>query len=434
MLNLINEIEKASGNEKLEILKQHPELKEIFEWAYNPFKKYHMTSPGLEGKGDSISVDFDGVFEEFKVILGRLTRRALSGHQAEETVQDYIFELDPDSAILFQRILDKDLRCGVSLGSIRKVWPDLIPVNYDGSDSFRVMFVKNFDPKKQKYPCLVAPKLDGVRGRGVSKIYSRQKKEFVGLDHIETFLDQLCDRLGIPNDFDGEVTVPGMAFDKASGLIRSDNPTPEAVFNIFDYPGDKRTKKLRLNRLENIILLGNNPTPVRIIEHEWCYDETDLMIAYDNYLSDGYEGIVTYDPDSEYEDHSPTRRTDSWMRIVPLKTADCKVIGFFEGKKGTKLEGSLGGIIVDYKGHEVRVGSGFAEVTWDNLQKAKKQKMNGPMLQDYTRTVRSYIWGHQEEFLGMIAECEFKEETKKGSMRQPRFKGWRYDKTEPNFS
>ena len=61
----------------------------------------------------------------------------------------------------------------------------------------------------------------------------------------------------------------------------------------------------------------------------------------------------------------------------------------------------------------------------------KRQRMNGPAIQVYTRMVRDYIWTHQDEFMGKIAECQFKEETKAGSMRQPSFKCWRDDKDAP---
>ena len=433
MINKLEEIRQASGNEKLEILSKYPELKEILKACYDPHKKYYMTALGHYGQDAGIVKGWDMDWKIIIRILDSLSDRTLSGNHAKEIVAHAIIQMNDDSAQIFQGIINKDLRLGLGVSSINKVWPRLIPTMEDGEEAFKIMYVKNFKKGKLQYPLLVAQKLDGVRARFVNgKLYSRQRKVFVGLDHIETYLDQLCERLDMPKDFDGELIVPGEIFDVASGVIRSDNPTPEAVFSIFDIPGDDRIKSARLQRMENLIASLDPFCKVEIIKHQWVRDEAELQMAYDAYVIAGYEGIVIYDPNSYYEDHTPTRRTDSWMRIVPLKTADCKVIGFFEGKG--KYKGSLGGITVDYKGHEVKVGTGFAEIEWQDLPHSKKKKMNGEDVTVHTDTVRSHIWRNQGIYLGWIAECEFKEETKAGALRQPRFKCWRYDKTEPNFS
>ena len=138
------------------------------------------------------------------------------------------------------------------------------------------------------------------------------------------------------------------------------------------------------------------------------------------------ECLVIYDADSYYED----KRSYDWMRLVPIATEDCKVIGFFEGKG--KHADSLGGIIVDYKGHEVKVGTGFKEkfIAKDSLNLNKIESVNPKYrrISVNEQNIRQYIWDNKELFLGAIAECEYKEKTKAGSMRQPRFKRWRWDK------
>jgi len=421
----LKKIEEATGNEKLEIMRRNPELREIFKAAYDPFKKYHITAPGIKGVGEDEVCNILGHFhKDYSGLLEDLSERRLSGKLAEEILCDMISLLDEPSADLFQKIINKDLRLGVSVKSINKVWPGLIPKSEDGESEIYVQLVKNFDKKKAKFPLLISPKLDGVRGRHQCGVmYSRQGKIINGVGHINNALA----RSSILLDFDGELTIPGMAFDKASGLIRSDADVPEVVYNIFDapsYPGDKESRR---SVLDSINEFSNLPDCIKIIEQEWTFNYEEMLNIYNNHLSEGYEGSVVYDPESLYKDG----RSCDWMRLVPLKTADCKVVGFFEGKKGTKLENSLGGIIVDYKGVQVKVGSGFAEKYYCDLTPNQKTKLADPLL--YSNTVRGNIWTSKAKFVGMIAECEFKEETKAGSMRQPRFKGWRYDKTEPNF-
>ncbi len=433
VIKALEMIKAHSGNAQLERLAAHPELKDILEWTYNPFKKYYITAPDIEYiPGNELNYDCfseDGnLLLVAKEILSSLNSRILSGNEAINRIQAYTTILHPDSALLFSAIINKDLRLGIGVSSINKIWPGLIPISEDGEGDFKIMYVKNYKEGKMPFPCLAAPKLDGVRGRYYNgKLYSRQRKLLVGLEHIEQFLDELCEREGIEKDFDGELTVPGDIFDSASGLIRNNKPVPEAVFNIFDMPGDPRAKKLRLAHLSNIF--DGIYSPVRMIEHVVIMNRVQLDFTYDEYLSNGHEGIVIYDPDTLYEEHSPTRRTNSWMRIVPLKTADCIVIGFYEGKG--KLVGSLGGIIVDYKGHKCRVGSGFAEKLYSELSESEKKKWNYDEA-EYNHKLRINIWNNKMFYLTQIAECEFKEETKAGSMRQPRFKSFRFDKTEPN--
>lgn len=393
MLNKIIEIREAIGQDKIRVMRKYPELEDILRYAYDPFKKYYMTAPYLNGipGGDVNNIN--------KALLNDLNSRELSGQAAFKAVCDHIITLNPDSAEVFKMIINKDLRAGINVKTINKAWPGLIPLTFDGSFKPDIMLLKTFNPEKVKYPCLAACKKDGVRGLYVSTMISRRGQKLIGHNHIEEQIE------GYGEEFDGELCVPGKIFDEASGLIRNDQPTPESVYWIFDCPSVPGTKLQRYNwLLENVV----ETDAVKLIPHWSVCNEFRLMDFYECVLDQGEEGIVIYDAKDIYED----KRSYSWMRLVPKKQADCKVIGFYEGKG--KYAWSLGGIIVDYKGHEVKVGSGFIE---------KISKDESSMYK-----IRSFIWDNKELFLGAIAQCEFKEETKASSMRQPIFKRWRFDK------
>lgn len=394
MLNKIIEIREAIGQDKIEVIRKYPELKKILKYAYDPFKKYYIIAPELDGTFNGSDID-----SATKILLDDLSTRELSGQAALEAVCDHICTLNPNSAEVFKMIINKDLRAGINIKSINKAWPGLISLTFDDSEKPAVMLLKTFDPKKVKYPCLVAGKKDGVRGLYTTTMLSRQGHRLIGHDHIEEQIRNYGE------NFDGELCIPGEIFDIASGQIRDSNPTPESVYWIFDCPSVPGTKLERYNwLLKNV----TETDTIRLIPHWLIYSENHLMDFYECVLNQDEEGIVIYDPEDIYED----KRSYSWMRLVPKKQADCRVIGFFEGRgKHTR---SLGGIIVDYKGHEVKVGSGFIE---------KISSKNPSMYK-----IRSFIWGNKELFLGAIAQCEFKEETKASSMRQPIFKRWRFDK------
>ena len=95
-----------------------------------------------------------------------------------------------------------------------------------------------------------------------------------------------------------------------------------------------------------------------------------------------------------------------------METVDLRIIGFEEGS--SKNAGKLGALIVDYKGNEVGVGSGFTDFD------------------------REFIWNNQDQYLGKICEVQYFEESKNKdggvSLRFPVFKHLRTDKTEPSYN
>ncbi len=420
MLSILNEIEAATGREKIKILQQHPGLKDMLKYAYDPHMRFHLTAPdfiALNPHGCSLFLPDGELSAECKQLLDSLHTRQISGLRAEEAIADYISCLAPESADIFQRIINKDLGIGIGIKTINKAFPDLIP-NIEGLTGvvITIPLCKTFDSKKISYPVLASAKYDGTRGRSkAGHLYSRSYKRIHGLEHIEKELQKYA------FDFDGEIIVPGKNFDASSGLVRNKKPVPDAVYMVFDVdtPGTKQ------DRYDNLQYVFNNSEIIKLIPQYRCNNEQALMDQYHKSLGAGNEGIVICDPNDRYEN----RRM--WWRLVPKKTADCKVIGFYKGKG--KFANSLGGIIIDYKGHNVKVGSGFQELPWHELPSAKKKCMDGGMVIVHTDTVRDQIWNHQGKYLNKIAEIEFKEKTRIGSMRQPTFKRWRFDKTEPNF-
>ena len=92
------------------------------------------------------------------------------------------------------------------------------------------------------------------------------------------------------------------------------------------------------------------------------------------------------------------------LKVKPVKSLDLRATGWFAGRG--KHEGRGGGIFVEYRGVKTQVGTGFTD---------KEREAIATGCHD-----------------GAIAEVEFMELTADGKLREPRFKGWRYDKTAPD--
>ena len=81
------------------------------------------------------------------------------------------------------------------------------------------------------------------------------------------------------------------------------------------------------------------------------------------------------------------KRTANLLKVKEMYTMDLKIIGFDEGLVGSKFEGTLGAIVVDYKGHEVKVGSG------------------------YTDDERKFFWENKDDLIDRVIEVQYFEET-----------------------
>ena len=100
------------------------------------------------------------------------------------------------------------------------------------------------------------------------------------------------------------------------------------------------------------------------------------------------------------------------IKVKKFYTMDLKITGYEKGSG--KLSGTLGALIVDFKGNTVNVGSGFDDKTRDKL------------------------WNIKDSLIGKIVEVKYKEVTKdkktqKESLQFPVFICLREDKNEVNY-
>ena len=258
---------------------------------------------------------------------------------------------------------------------------------------FSVMLAKKFDVKKLSFPCIVSPKLDGIRAvfyKG--ELYTRNQKVIRGVDHIKKQLFNFALE-GI--SLDGELMVPGIPFQKSSGMIRSFNETPEAVYYVFDIPSHPGNQEDRLRKLEELEeFMGGN---LVLVPHVICNESKHIQQMYKSFRAQGFEGAMVKAIDGLYEN----KRSSNWLKMKEVETYDVECVGFFEGKG--RLTGTLGGIIVELDGVRIRVGGGFSD-------------------QD-----RDHIWRCRDQYRGTVCEIASQEMTPSGSLRHPRFITWRPD-------
>lgn len=382
--DVFDRVRKLSGHSKLGHLKQFNTARYLLA-VYDPFTRYYVTKC-KEGKGTN---QFDALTWE---VLKRLSTRELTGHEAQYVVNIHTAALTKKSALLFGMILRKNLRMGVGAKSINKIFKNLIPIH-------EVMLAQGFEKHRVKLPCFGSPKFDGVRGDyKQGKFYTRNGHEIVGLKHLQEEMEE------IETEVDGELTIPGVNFDKGSGQIRSMSPSPNAHFHLIDLPEVDEYFTSRLLYMDD--MTAGRPHVAKILHRQL----NNLDEVYDFYAlcrKAGYEGAVIKPFEYRYQ----RKRSFDWMKMKPgmefdIKEADLLVTGIYEGKD--KYAGMMGGVEVNFKDKTTRVGGG-----WSDAQ-------------------RELYWCEPERVMGKVIEVHYMEESSKGKLRHARFVRFRDDLLEVN--
>ena len=335
------------------------------------------------------------------------------------TIQNYLHK-NPEYEEFLKRLFTKNLPIGVEAATINKVYgEEIIPV-------WEVQQGYPIDKYKFKKGELIfaSRKLNGVRGtyfRG--NIISRQAQKFKGLDHIVKDIEGI---IGTDYAVDGELIrknvdglTDGQNFRETISIINSDGNDKSLIkFVVFDIvPVDEFEKdactekysvrKKRLLYLKNKIQ-KNGTQNIEVVQ--MVYEGTDVNDVYDwlDYaVKHDWEGLVV-------NRQVPYRRTrhNGCLKVKRFYTVDLQITAIEEGQN--RLDGTMGALVVDYNGNELRVGSGFDDAT------------------------RAAVWENPDNYIGKIVEVKFKEKScdkKTGleSLQFPTFVRFRDDKNEVSY-
>ena len=227
---------------------------------------------------------------------------------------------------------------------------------------------------------------------GKVKIFSRQGKRIEGLIDLEEELKELPSGC-----YDGELLLdkedlPSKdLYRETVTVVNSKNDNKKnIIFNVFDFiplkDFENRYSDLHCDRRKMQVyesLRNTEPNwikPVPIL-YRGEYNKEIVQKELDKQIALEHEGVMVNINDAPYEG----KRTKNILKVKAMQDCDLKIIGFEEGTG--KNKGTLGAIIVDYKGFEVKVGSGFTDED------------------------RKYFWDNQNELLGRVITVQYFEET-----------------------
>jgi DNA ligase-1 len=394
-------------------------LRKVLEYALDPYrifgvKKFTFADPHKQDRDlDGSEITHSDVYLYMFECLDKLMEREITGDAARSEILKVSKMFNEDEQFVFERILWKDLKCGVAEGLVNRVFPKLIP-------EFEVQLAQPSKfLKKVIYPCIVQPKMDGVRTIAIVDpseksviYYSRNGKEFLNFKCFDNELLKMSRNNSMV--FDGEVigSTKGREFDQIMNQCRRKydvNPTG-LNFHVFDVMKTHQFTNQKVNMkqldrteyledLEGLLIdIPFSQRRITFVDYLKVDSEEQLMRFYDTCIQDGFEGIIIKQLDGEYE----FKRSSSWIKLKPNTSEDLKVVEIQEGKG--KYEGLLGALIVDREGVKINVGSGFKDDERISLEEANKL------------------------YIGNTVEVIYDSVTKDGSLRFPRFKTLRHDK------
>ena len=420
-ISAINCLQRANGsNKKMQVLREfsgNENFRKLLYYALNPMLTYKISEHTLRtpvSVQPEITLTMTNIFDICETLSSKRALDDVTVYQVCAFVQSMCA---PHEMELYTKLLAKTLRLGVTAKTVNKVIPGLIP-EWEVQQAYPI----------DKYPLkdgtwfTLTQKLNGVRATFYKgKLYARSGVPYEGLSHI---IDVLNNAQFNGLVFDGELTLldkgslsDNEAFRKATGIINSDDGDKTSIcYTIFDVVREEEfesdcgvmpysARRTALDALSGLLADYDcvNVLPVLYMGN----DQSKIAEFLEQMVREDKEGLMV-NLDVPYK----RKRHNGILKVKRFYTMDLPIIRCEEGTG--RLEGTLGAFVLDYKGNEVGVGSGF------------------------TDEQRILFWDSKDDLIGTLCEVKYKEissdkNTGAESLQFPVFISLRTDKDEVSF-
>lgn len=413
------------ANAKQKFIKDHSNdewFKRFLYYALNPVLTYNISEKTLRKlvdtpltNADAKLVFFNDIFECCEY-LSRL--RGVDDATLRQVQLFLHTHCEPEAREIFIKLIAKTLRLGVTAKTVNKVIPNLIP-----EWEIQQAFPLDKYPISKNTEFWLTQKLNGVRATFYhGRLFARSGVPYKGVEHITKVL-AWADELGYV--LDGELTLKDKgelsdneAFRMATGILNSDDENKTSIcYTIFDLipvqdfesanPRLKYEERRFIMESMSVNLNTEYTSLLPVLYHG--KDQSKIDVLLERMVAEDKEGLML-------NTNCPYRRTrhKGILKIKRFYTMDLPIIGYEEGTG--RLEGTLGAFVLNYKGNEVKVGSGF------------------------TDEQRAEFWANRDNITseGCLCEVKYKEissdkNTGLESLQFPVFVGLRNDKSEVSY-
>ncbi len=367
---------EPSTNQKMVILSKYKDnelLKRVIYLAHSKRVKFYIKQIP---EYNSVDVPLMGLKPALDD-LDNLSSRKYTGLDAVGFLSQLLSYLYKDDAYVIERIIDKDLKIGMS-GNINKVFPKLIEETpYMGAKPFDIKLAK--DLFKGGKSCYCDVKMDGrynnaiIRG-GEVELESRSGEPVLLDAKFVRELSQFPDCV-----LNGELTIDGVERYKANGIIRSLIDITSKMESRSDTENIKRVRAFEeennmlfreaLDKIvytvwdmitvdeyfdqysnrpyyqrwnELITMLQNNQTSlVNPVEKVEVKNYEEALVFFQSCLERGLEGSILKAKDGKWKDGKPKFQIKLKLEIE----LDLEIVDFNYGTKGTKNEHVISSLV-----------------------------------------------------------------------------------------
>lgn len=371
----------SSRLEKEKILREIPNnrdgaiFKSVLTLALDPFKQFYIRKiPKYQTPSFGNKRSLVWGLEE----LGELSSRRKTGNAGIEHLKYVLESLTEDDAKVIERVIKKDLDCGVQASTVNKIWKNLI-------HEYPCMLCSPYEQKlvdKVKFPAFAQLKLDGMRFNAIVKLdtveyRSRNGKEiYVQNPILDAAFVELASNVGMAEVvFDGELLVVD-----ASGKKYLDRKTGNGILNkaVKGTISPEESINIRAT-IWDIIPLQNFEDGVCNVGYSDRYSTIvagldnlsgsvahmidlaatrevssvdDAKKVFEKYLADGQEGIILKTMNGIWEN----KRTKSQIKFKGVYDCDLLCVKWEEGTG--KYSGVLGSLALESSDGKVKVSVG----------------------------------------------------------------------------
>lgn len=385
ILKIIDDIaSNPSKNAKVDMIRENAEnttFLRVLDAALNPLRSYNIKQvPIVNTHSGNIGLD------QFLDHLTRFEYREVTGNDARGELESLLSELSADDAEIAARIIRKNLRAGFSASSVNKAKSGTI-LEYPclKATAYSIEAVK-----KIKYPAYSQIKADGMRANIISRnnkivIRGRSGKiidllgNFDFLSNYET--DMVLDGELVLVEPNGNIMPRAKGngiLNNAIGNIGSISESEAAMVHFigWDYiplnEFERVEKKasstsVPYHRRWNAFLdfVNNvNSHKIKAISTQIVNSVEEAVKHYSEARINNEEGIILKTLNHPWEN----RRSQHLVKFKEILDCDLEIIGWNEGKEGTKLEKKLGSLICASSDRKVIVSiSGLTDALREDI-------------------------------------------------------------------
>lgn len=404
----------SSTKDKVSILTKYSNenVKAVLKYAYDKV----TYSYGISGHSIRQQLTQEcGTSDNISELLDKLNKRELVGNDACKQARLMCNRLNYEYQEVFCQIFDRDLKLGLNVKSLNKIFKGLIPKpNYCRCDVFNEKNLRCMD-----FPAYLQLKCDGsyreicVSDNGV-EIHTRS-----GETDSNPVFEQVF-KNAPKGYYLGEFTLghadhPDADRSVSNGMLNSKNcDYSKIVFTVWDYLTDAeytlQKNTIYAERFENLKRCIPEHKQVDIVPCIMVYSVTDAIDKASEYMNKGLEGGVLKSQNMTFKNGTSKQQLKIKLRVE----VEMRCIGFIKGNTGTKYHNKNKVIV------------------FSNNEKTVYGRCSG-MSDEMIRMVTD----NPEMYIGKIFTVEFNDLTKAENndyyaLSHPRFICWRDDKSEPD--